>query len=183
MAVMKFRSVALVPVKQEHFAVLAAWRNAADYRVTCTTDTNVTTAEAAGRMAQRRPFQFMIIHERRRAIGTIYANRYSASDGHLFVTTYLSDGNRGFGYGPIALVLATLYAFHWNTGLRKVYYEVYSDNEDSRKCFDGGLRRLGFEQEAVLRQHRFNNGVYRTVSIFSFFSESVDKLRGFLRQT
>ncbi len=176
-----FRSISLVPVKSEHLELLVAWRNSADYRASCTTDTGDVTSEMIARMVHRRPFQFMIAHNSKGIVGTIYANRYSREDGHLFVTTYLSPGNRGFGYGPIALILATLYAFQWNTRLRKVCYEVYSDNHDSKKCFEGGLHRLGFEHEAVLRHHRFNNGTYRTVSIFSFFSESSDRLREFLK--
>ena len=68
---------------------------------------------------------------------------------------------RGRGIGKTALRILLDYAFSVK-GLERIYTEVFSFNERSRKL----MERVGFQQEGLLRQHDFHNGVRQDTYIF-----------------
>lgn len=173
------RSVILRPVEESDLELLKEWRNSADYMATCTTSGICVSVEELRKQITNRPFQFMITHIRKGPIGTIFANKANLVDGHLFITTFLDSSFRNRGYGPIALILAIDFSFtHYP--LRKIYFDVYASNQNSRSSFEGGLKHLGFEREGVFREHRFYNGVYLDMIRFSIFRESRGFANGFL---
>lgn len=55
-------------------------------------------------------------------------------------------------------------------GMRKVYAEVYDNNEPSQKLF----QKLGFVEEARLQKHEFHLGEYRDVIVYSKYGVDVD---------
>ena len=55
-------------------------------------------------------------------------------------------------------------------GMRKVYAEVYDNNEPSQKLF----KKLGFVEEARLQKHEFHLGEYRDVIVYSKYGVDVD---------
>lgn len=68
---------------------------------------------------------------------------------------------RGQGIGKTALRILLDYAFAVK-GLERIYTEVFSFNERSRNL----MERVGFQQEGLLRQHDFHNGVRQDIYIF-----------------
>ncbi len=68
---------------------------------------------------------------------------------------------RGQGIGTNALRILLDYAFAVK-GLERIYTEVFRFNQRSRKL----MERVGFQQEGLLRQHDFRNGVRQDAYIF-----------------
>ncbi len=67
----------------------------------------------------------------------------------------------GQGIGKTALRILLDYAFMVK-GLERVYAEVFSFNQRSRRL----MERVGFQQEGLLRQHDIHNGVRQDTYIF-----------------
>jgi RimJ/RimL family protein N-acetyltransferase len=67
----------------------------------------------------------------------------------------------GQGIGKTALRILLDYAFTVK-GLERVYAEVFSFNQRSRRL----MERVGFQQEGLLRQHDIHNGVRQDTYIF-----------------
>ncbi len=175
------RRVILRPVEESDLELLKEWRNSTDYMATCTTSGACVSIEELKKQIASRPFQFMIAHIQKGPIGTIFANKANLIDGHLFITTFLAPSFRDCGYGPMALILAIDFSFtHYP--LRKIYFDVYVSNHNSRSSFEGGLKRLGFEREGIFREHRFYNGVYLDMVRFSIFKESRGLIKSFLEK-
>lgn len=175
------RSVILRPVEESDLELLKEWRNSTDYMTTCTTSGACVGIEELRKQIASRPFQFMIAHAQKGTIGTIFANKANLIDGHLFITTFLDSSFRNCGYGPIALIMAIDFSFtHYP--LRKIYFDVYASNQNSRSSFEGGLKRLGFEREGIFRDHRFQGGDYLDMVRFSIFKESRPLIKVFLEK-
>lgn len=83
-----------------------------------------------------------------RVVGFVYDYSFAPILGHTWVTTVIASGHLGMGYGAHAESLFMPFLFE-QFNLRKIYCEVYSDNDQSQRI----LRRVGFREEACLRDH------------------------------
>lgn len=172
--VLQARSLTLRPVQESDFPILTEWRNSPDYLATCTASTRPSTIAEMQQRVARRLFQFMIVHEKRGVIGTIFSTRVDLARKTLFVTTYLSGPARGLGYAPIALSMVTAFCFQ-QYQLDEVQFDVYLSNTGSEKCFRGG-EKLGFEIVGTFQERREKVNRYR------FQRERLPLLKSFLQR-
>ncbi|WP_142992011.1 GNAT family N-acetyltransferase, partial [Staphylococcus haemolyticus] len=83
----------------------------------------------------------------------------------LFI--YIGDEEYwGKGYGTQALELIIKFAFN-NLNLHMLYLEVFSYNKNATKTYE----RLGFKQDGILRQSKFQDGKYYDKIIMSKINE------------
>lgn len=68
----------------------------------------------------------------------------------------------GKGYGTDAVRVLLKYAF-WEMNLHRIVLNVFSFNERAIKSY----RKLGFQQEGVLREAVFRNGSYQDIVVMS----------------
>lgn len=68
---------------------------------------------------------------------------------------------RGKGFALDASRLLLDYGFN-KLGLHRVYLHVFADNEAAI----GLYKKLGFQQEGILREHVFKGGCFRDVAVF-----------------
>jgi len=90
-------------------------------------------------------------------IGNIYLRNldWVARNGELQI--FLGNGaERGKGHGYQAMQLLIKHAF-LDLGLIRIYLFVLEDNPAAIQLY----RRCGFQLEGKLRQHTFNNGVFK----------------------
>jgi len=73
---------------------------------------------------------------------------------------------QGNGYGTVALKLLLNYGFN-NLGLRLIWGEVFDGNDAARKSYS----KIGFKEEAKLRERYFKNGKIIGTTIVSITRE------------
>ncbi|RIL69394.1 N-acetyltransferase, partial [Staphylococcus devriesei] len=72
----------------------------------------------------------------------------------------------GKGYGKEALKLLINFAFN-SLNLHMLYLEVFSYNENATKMYE----KLGFNQDGILRQSKYQDGQYYDKIIMSKINE------------
>ena len=60
------------------------------------------------------------------------------------------------GYGTDAIQVMLRYGFE-SLNLRRIFLRVVTSNEPAIRCYE----KLGFQQEGMLRQHAYRDGVYQ----------------------
>lgn len=119
------------------------------------------------RMLEKDNRMFVIDLDNEKSIGIVgfknldWVNRNS----ELFI--YIGDEEYwGKGYGTQALELIIKFAFN-NLNLHMLYLEVFSYNKNATKTYE----RLGFKQDGILRQSKFQDGKYYDKIIMSKINE------------
>ncbi|MHB7935741.1 GNAT family N-acetyltransferase [Staphylococcus haemolyticus] len=119
------------------------------------------------RMLEKDNRMFVIDLDNKKSIGIVgfknldWVNRNS----ELFI--YIGDEEYwGKGYGTQALELIIKFAFN-NLNLHMLYLEVFSYNKNATKTYE----RLGFKQDGILRQSKFQDGKYYDKIIMSKINE------------
>jgi len=111
--------------------------------------------EAWGGWAQGQMGAKLVVEVAARPIGLVFEYDRCLEDGHTKVTALVEEQAVGCGTGLVATALLEDWLFR-TLPLRKVYHEVYGYNASVLRL----LRKLGFVEEAVLREHRFHDGRY-----------------------
>lgn len=120
-----------------------------------------------------------IVESSHRPIGMVYDHDRTPEDGWTKMTTLLQHESVGHGAGVIATALFKQWLFE-SLPLRKIYHEVYAYNAAVIRMW----RKLGFREEAVLKEDRFWNGKYWDLHFFAVYREDWPKLRArILRQS
>lgn len=149
------RRIYLKPLTEGDISLLWKWRNEQPFRDFCSYRKGVVTLdefreELDGDFSLDRHEQYLIYRRRNdEPIGTIFSYDFDQVNGHVFITTYLSDGNQGGGYGPEAFLLFAVHLVEVYD-LFKIYTEVYDYNGLSLKTMLKG----GFVEEGRFRGHR-----------------------------
>ncbi|MBD3928075.1 MULTISPECIES: GNAT family N-acetyltransferase [Staphylococcus] len=119
------------------------------------------------RMLEKDNRMFVIDLDNKKSIGIVgfknldWVNRNS----ELFI--YIGDEEYwGKGYGTQALELIIKFAFN-KLNLHMLYLEVFSYNKNATKTYE----RLGFKQDGILRQSKFQDGKYYDKIIMSKINE------------
>lgn len=119
------------------------------------------------RMLEKDNRMFVIDLDNKKSIGIVgfknldWVNRNS----ELFI--YIGDEEYwGKGYGTQALELIIKFAFN-NLNLHMLYLEAFSYNKNATKTYE----RLGFKQDGILRQSKFQDGKYYDKIIMSKINE------------
>ncbi|PTU84616.1 N-acetyltransferase [Staphylococcus pasteuri] len=119
------------------------------------------------RMLEKDNRMFVIELENETAIGIVgFKNLdWINSNSELFI--YIGDENYwGKGYGKEALKLLINFAFN-SLNLHMLYLEVFSYNENATKMYE----KLGFKQDGILRQSKYQDGQYYDKIIMSKINE------------
>lgn len=90
---------------------------------------------------------------------------------YLYITLFIEKKSRNSIYGVESGMIFLNYLFD-NYPIRKAYCTVYKYNKMSFKF----LQNAGFEIEGVLKEHRYFDGKYHDMMIFSFYREKLDEL-------
>jgi len=174
------RKVFLGPVEETDIETLLFWRNSESYRNHCSFRDGVVTrpeylAELESDRRRDRHEQYLVFDRHsNKPVGTVYSYGYSSLDGHVFMTAYIDDRFRGFGYGAHAVALFSTYLFQ-EYGLFKIYTDVYSDNALSVRP----LLRFGFKKEGHFVGHRIKNGKRLDMIRLAAHKEILEKAREF----
>lgn len=98
-------------------------------------------------------------------LGYIFLNNISTVHRNCYLGIIIGDIiQRGKGYGAEAIRLILKYAFS-TLNLNKISVEVVENNVNAIKIY----KKIGFLEEANLKQQFFSNGIYNDVLIMSFF--------------
>jgi RimJ/RimL family protein N-acetyltransferase len=97
-----------------------------------------------------------------RPLGLVFDYDRALEDGCTKVTALLGEDSTGHGRGVAATLLLVGWLFQ-SLPLRKVYMDVYGYNPTVLRI----LRKLGFDEEAVLKESRYWNGAYWNVHMFA----------------
>lgn len=119
------------------------------------------------RMLEKDNRMFVIELENETAIGIVgFKNLdWINSNSELFI--YIGNENYwGKGYGKEALKLLINFAFN-SLNLHMLYLEVFSYNENATKMYE----KLGFNQDGILRQSKYQDGQYYDKIIMSKINE------------
>lgn len=95
-------------------------------------------------------------------IGMIYCYNAHSGDGYAYTTIYLLPPWRSSVFAAEAGLLYYHYIFRF-FNYRKLYSEVYSYNRASMEF----LRAAGFCEEGCLKEHRYYDGAFANLHIFS----------------
>jgi RimJ/RimL family protein N-acetyltransferase len=109
----------------------------------------------------------MIILDLDEPVGTMYTYRYS-SDGHLYISIFVSDKVRRRGVGVKAFSLWCEELMN-ELDLFKIYVEVYDYNSAVIRL----LNRFGAIQEARLKEHRKNCEVRCDLLLFALYRDTI----------
>ncbi len=148
------RWVNLSPISEKDLPVLFSWRNSATFRKFCSkrrieiSYENFVT-ELRNDLRSDRLEQAVIRNRKGILVGTIFSYEYCADDGYLFVSIYLDEAERDFGYGVAAMVVFCSEMFR-RYQLFKLYVDVYSHNVS----VVAQLEPAGFVQEGRFLRHR-----------------------------
>ena len=159
MAFLTDGTVSLRPVEREDLDRLAKWRNEGELR-TRTREHRPLNGTAQQEWFARisgpdtHDFMFIVCHHGWTWCGVVGLTHWSPRDRHAEVSFYIGDkGARGKGYCKRALTLLIGWGFE-ELGLDRIYAEVYTFNEPSANL----LRKLGFQEEGMLRKHVWRMG-------------------------
>jgi RimJ/RimL family protein N-acetyltransferase len=113
-----------------------------------------------------------IVESSQRPAGLVFDHDRTIDDGWTKVTTLLLQESVGRGAGVIATALFKQWLFE-SLPFRKIYHEVYGYNPAVIRIW----RKLGFREEAVLKEDRFWNGKYWDLHFFAVYREDWPTLR------
>jgi RimJ/RimL family protein N-acetyltransferase len=113
-----------------------------------------------------------IVESTGKPIGLAFEYDRALEDGFTKVTVLMEEASAGHGSGVIATALIVAWLFQ-TLPLRKVYMDVYAYNPAVVRM----LRKLGFAEEAVLKQVRFWNDAFWDLHVFSLAREACPSLR------
>jgi len=174
------KNIRLRAIEREDLGLLQAWRNDPDvYRY-------FFEREPLSMAMQNRWFDRYLQSESERiwiieplttpvAVGTIGYARMDRRNCRCEVGRLLvySPEYRGKGLATEAQYLVCSYLFgHCN--MHKLYCEIFADNHASI----GVYKKLGFQQEGILRQHVFRDGVYEDVLVMSLLRDEFRAMEG-----
>ncbi len=168
----------LRPVADQDLEQLRLWRNSKDFQTYCSSRSNQVTQEQFLKEFQQdfkkdRHQQFIIVRRRDgKSIGTIFSYNLNTHDGHVFITVFIDEQYRRFGYGAIAIVLFGLHLFQ-TLELHKIYCDVYSYNAYSLKALIGA----GFVEEGRFREQKLLDGQRFDVIRLAFFQKQITSIR------
>ena len=149
------RRIFLRPITEEDLPILWRWRNSQSFRDFCSCrkeeiSLNEFETEIQEDFTADRHEQYMICQAKTdEPMGTIFSYGFDPVNGHVSITTYLSDGNHGLSYGPEAFLLFIAHLFE-AYNLFKIYTEVYDYNDLSLRTMLKG----GFIEEGRFKGHR-----------------------------
>ncbi|MCJ1655441.1 GNAT family protein [Staphylococcus sp. NRL 16/872] len=119
------------------------------------------------RMLEKDNRMFVIELENETSIGIIGFKNLDWVNRNAELFIYIGEeAYWGKGYGTQALELMTKFAFN-SLNLHMLYLEVFSYNKNATKTYE----RLGFKQDGVLRQSKFQDGKYYDKIIMSKINE------------
>ena len=98
-------------------------------------------------------------------IGFIYAYNYNQLNNYVFITCYIEARRRNAGFGALA-VMAYYDMWFKEHPIIKICNEVFSYNSSSYTCL-----KKQFHLDGILRKHRYYNGGYYDVYMFSILRE------------
>jgi RimJ/RimL family protein N-acetyltransferase len=150
--------VTLRAIEARDLAQLAAWRNdptvrrqTREWRLLTAADQERWFARISG--PDRKDFMF-VIEVDGTPIGAAGLVHWDARDRTAEISYYIGEPDaRGAGHATRALRLLHRYGFG-ELGLERIFAEVFADNAGSLAL----LKKLGYTQEGVLRQHVFRDG-------------------------
>lgn len=103
-----------------------------------------------------------IVQSSEQPVGLVFDYDRTLEDGYTKVTVLLEENSTGRGAGVVATALFLDWLFE-ALPLRKVIMDVYGYNRSVVAI----LRKLGFEEEGVLKEMRFWNGAYWDLHVFT----------------
>ncbi len=106
-------------------------------------------------------------------IGFIYSYNYNINNQTLYTAIYIKEKFRKSTIGASAGIIFYNYIFKIKP-LRKIYCTVYEYNKQSLKL----LETAGFEQEGILKKHRYIDGKYYDMFIMALSREKFYKKIG-----
>lgn len=109
-----------------------------------------------------RHFQIIATNDHGEKIGMIYCYNVHDGDGYAYTTLYVLPAWRHSVFAAEAGLLYYHYLFRF-FNYRKLYAEVYSYNSESMRF----LNSVGFQEEGCLKEHRYYDGSFADLFIFS----------------
>lgn len=110
---------------------------------------------------------FFVVYDSEVFVGVAYTYDFRLIDGHTCLSIAVRQEFVGTGVGA-QMALAVIGRIFRDYPLRKVFMEVYSDNE---RCYES-LNDAGLRNEARLKEYRFRDGRYEDLLIFSVDREN-----------
>lgn len=175
------KRIRLRRITNDDLSILFGWRNDENFIQNCSNRRNKVDYEEFIKeftkdFERDRHIQFMVERIRdKNPIGAVYSYGYKSVDKYAFITTYLADGFRKFGYGAEALALFLEYLFE-TFGLHKIYFEVYEYNAESLK----GIVKAGFVEEGRFKEQRLWNGKRYDVLRYAVFRNDIPRILEFI---
>lgn len=174
---LEWKNVKLVKYEEKYFNYI--YNEYQDYnsRYLFTNDLNITSKSKMWEILNKKLInnyhEFMIIVNKQTnlPIGFIYSYDYDVRNNYLYITLFIEKKSRNSIYGVESGMIFLNYLFN-KYPIRKVYCTVYKYNKMSFKF----LQNAEFEMEGVLKEHRYFDGKYHDMMIFSFNREKLDDL-------
>lgn len=116
---------------------------------------------------------FMVFTENKNFLGIAYSYKFHSLEGHIRMTVAIKEEYISTGAGAKITTQFLGYLFK-NYALRKVYMNVYDYNNNSIK----GLKSLGINEEARLKEYHYYNNQYYDMVIFSISRKEYELLLG-----
>lgn len=114
---------------------------------------------------QNSGYKFFVVNYDNTPIGMCMLYELSLKNKHSKIGLAFLNKYQNKGFGSVVLNFLSDYAFQ-ELGLNKVFGEVYDYNHRSISL----LNRLGFEKEAILKNHLFRKNKMIDVYIYSLFN-------------
>jgi RimJ/RimL family protein N-acetyltransferase len=111
-------------------------------------------------------------------IGTIWTYNLNLTDGYVFVTTYIDNEFQKNGYGVELFGIVVYSLFLEFQHLNKIYTEAYSYNLHSLTI----MKRFGFLEEGVFKEHRLVDGNRYDLHRLSFYRQQFLEKESFISQ-
>lgn len=104
-------------------------------------------------------------------IGNFGLGKIDYLNRHCMLNIFIADKNyRSEGYGVEALLLGLQFAFN-RLNMNKVYLQTSERFVEAKNLY----HKVGFQQEGILRQHYYSNGLYEDKIIFSILKSEFDE--------
>jgi RimJ/RimL family protein N-acetyltransferase len=113
-----------------------------------------------------------IVESAGQPVGLVFDHDRMMEDGCTQVTALLEEDRTGHGGGVVATALLIDWLFQ-GLPIRKVYLKVYGYNRAVIRI----LRKLGLEEEGVLRGDRYWDGAYWDLHMFALYRASWPTVR------
>lgn len=172
--------IVLRQIEKTDLATLYQWRNSERFMELCSTRRDTVTpeqfeTEISKDLTRDRYLQCLIL-KKAASIGTIYAYNINKTDGHIFITTFITGAYERHGYGIDACALFINHLFE-TLGLYKIYMEVYSYNEHSLSI----MKKLDLAKEGVFRGHRLKDGRRYDLIRFAIYQHHIIQFHKLLK--